>query len=402
MKIKSGKVIVCSPGRNFVTLKLETDQGVYGLGDATLNGREKAVVAYLEEHCLPALIGRDARNIEDIWHYFYRGAYWRRGPVTMTAIAAIDMALWDIKAKSLGTPLYNLLGGKSRDRVMVYAHATGKELGDAVDAVGKARDDGFVAIRVQSAVPGVESAYGVPKGEKSYEPAQKGLAEEQVWETAPYLRYLPKLLDRVRSTYGFDFHLLHDVHHRRTPIQAARLARDVEPYDLFWLEDAVAGELQEGLRMIRKHSTTPIAIGEVFNSVYDYTTLITEQLIDYVRMPISHGGGITHLLKVAALASIYHVQTGFHGATDLSPINFAASLHFDLAVNNFGVQEYMPHVEPCFDVFKINYRYRGGYCTIDDTPGIGVDIDEEKAKKYPYVAASLPVNRRTDGTLFHW
>ena len=402
MKIKSGKVIVCSPGRNFVTLKLETDQGVYGLGDATLNGREKAVVAYLEEHCLPALIGRDARNIEDIWHYFYRGAYWRRGPVTMTAIAAIDMALWDIKAKSLGTPLYNLLGGKSRDRVMVYAHATGKELGDAVDAVGKARDDGFVAIRVQSAVPGVESAYGVPKGEKSYEPAQKGLAEEQVWETAPYLRYLPKLLDRVRSTYGFDFHLLHDVHHRCTPIQAARLARDVEPYDLFWLEDAVAGELQEGLRMIRKHSTTPIAIGEVFNSVYDYTTLITEQLIDYVRMPISHGGGITHLLKVAALASIYHVQTGFHGATDLSPINFAASLHFDLAVNNFGVQEYMPHVEPCFDVFKINYRYRGGYCTIDDTPGIGVDIDEEKAKKYPYVAASLPVNRRTDGTLFHW
>jgi mannonate dehydratase len=402
VKIKSGKVIVCSPGRNFVTLKLETDQGVYGLGDATLNGREKAVVAYLEEHCLPALIGRDARNIEDIWHYFYRGAYWRRGPVTMTAIAAIDMALWDIKAKSLGTPLYNLLGGKSRDRVMVYAHATGKELGDAVDAVGKARADGFVAIRVQSAVPGVESAYGVPKGEKSYEPAQKGLAEEQVWETAPYLRYLPKLLDRVRSTYGFDFHLLHDVHHRCTPIQAARLARDVEPFDLFWLEDAVAGELQEGLRLIRQHSTTPIAIGEVFNSVYDYTTLITEQLIDYVRMPISHGGGITHLLKVAALASIYHVQTGFHGATDLSPINFAASLHFDLAVNNFGVQEYMPHVEPCFDVFKINYRYRGGYCTIDDTPGIGVDIDEEKAKKYPYVAASLPVNRRTDGTLFHW
>ena len=402
MKIKSGKVIVCSPGRNFVTLKLETDQGVYGLGDATLNGREKSVVAYLEEHCLPALVGRDARNIEDIWHYFYRGAYWRRGPVTMTAIAAIDMALWDIKAKSLGTPLYNLLGGKSRDRVMVYAHATGKELGDAVDAVGKARDDGFVAIRVQSAVPGVESAYGVPKGAKSYEPAQKGLAEEQVWETAPYLRYLPKLLDRVRSTYGFDFHLLHDVHHRCTPIQAARLARDVEPYDLFWMEDAVAGELQEGLRMIRQHSTTPIAIGEVFNSVYDYTTLITEQLIDYVRMPISHGGGITHLLKVAALASIYHVQTGFHGATDLSPINFAASLHFDLAVNNFGVQEYMPHVEPCFDVFKINYRYRGGYCTLDDTPGIGVDIDEEQAKKYPYVAASLPVNRRTDGTLFHW
>jgi mannonate dehydratase len=402
VKIVSAKVIVCSPGRNFVTLKLETDQGVYGLGDATLNGREKAVVAYLEEHCLPALIGRDARNIEDIWHYFYRGAYWRRGPVTMTAIAAIDMALWDIKGKALGTPLYNLLGGKSRDRVMVYAHATGKELGDAVDAVGRARADGFVAIRVQSAVPGVVSAYGVPKGDKSYEPAQKGLAEEQVWETAPYLRFMPKLMDRVRSTYGFDFHLLHDVHHRCTPIQAARLAKEMEPFDLFWLEDPVAGELQEGLRAIRQHSTTPIAIGEVFNSIYDYTTLITEQLIDYVRMPISHGGGITHLQKVAALAAVYHVQTGFHGATDLSPINFAASLHFDLAINNFGVQEYMPHVDPAFDVFKVNYQFKSGYCTIDDTPGIGVDIDEEKAKKYPYVAASLPVNRRSDGTLFHW
>ncbi|HKO89770.1 MAG TPA: D-mannonate dehydratase ManD [Polyangiaceae bacterium] len=402
MKIQSAKVIVCSPGRNFVTLKLETDAGVYGLGDATLNGREKAVVAYLEEHCLPALIGRDARNIEDIWHYFYRGAYWRRGPVTMTAIAAIDMALWDIKGKALGTPLYNLLGGKSRERVMVYAHATGKGLSEAVDAVGRARDDGFVAIRVQSGVPGVESAYGVAHGEKPYEPAQKGLPEEQVWETAPYLRFMPKLMERVRSTHGNDFHLLHDVHHRCTPIQAARLAKELEPFDLFWLEDAVAGELQEGLRLIRQHSTTPIAIGEVFNSVYDYTSLITEQLIDYVRMPISHGGGITHLQKVAALAAIYHVQTGFHGATDLSPVNFAASLHFDLAINNFGVQEYMPHVAPAFDVFKVNYRYKGGYCTIDDTPGIGVEIDEEAAKKYPYVAASLPVNRRTDGTMFHW
>jgi len=402
VKIQSARVIVCSPGRNFVTLKLETDAGVYGLGDATLNGREKAVVAYLEEHCLPALIGRDARNIEDIWHYFYRGAYWRRGPVTMTAIAAIDMALWDIKGKALGTPLYNLLGGKSREHVMVYAHATGKNLGEALDAVGRAREEGFAAIRVQSGVPGVEDSYGVAHGDKPYEPAQVGLPEEQRWETAPYLRFVPKLMEQVRAIYGRDFHLLHDVHHRCTPIQAARLAKELEPFDLFWLEDPVAGELQEGLRLIRQHSTTPIAIGEVFNTVYDYTTLITEQLIDYVRMPIVHGGGITHLAKVAAFASIYHVQTGFHGATDLSPINFAASLHFGLAVNNFGVQEYMPHAPLAFDVFKVNYRFHKGYCTIDATPGIGVDIDEEKAAKYPYVAASLPVARRSDGTLFHW
>src|SRR3982751_2866440 len=134
MNIVGGTVITCSPGRNFVTLKLETDQGIYGLGDATLNGREKAVVAYLEEHCLPALIGRDARNIEDIWHYFYRGAYWRRGPVTMTAIAAIDMALWDIKGKALGTPVYQLLGGASRDAVTVYGHASGETIDAAVES----------------------------------------------------------------------------------------------------------------------------------------------------------------------------------------------------------------------------------------------------------------------------
>jgi mannonate dehydratase len=402
MKITAAKVFVCSPGRNYVTLKIETDQGVFGIGDATLNGREKAVVAYLEDHCLPALVGRDARNIEDIWHYFYRGAYWRRGPVTMTAIAAIDMALWDIKAKALGTPLYNLLGGKSREGVMVYAHATGHSLEQAVDAVGQARDQGFIAVRVQSSVPGVESTYGVPYGNKAYEPAQKGFPQEQRWETGLYLQYLPKLLSRVRAEHGDNFHLLHDVHHRCTPIEGARLAKDVEPFRLFWLEDVVPGELQEGLRLIRQHSTTPIAIGEVFNCVYDYTTLITEQLIDFVRMPIVHGGGITHLLKVAALASIYHVRTGFHGATDLSPINFAASLHFDLAVNNFGVQEYMPHPPETFEVFGVNYQYDRGYCTIDDTPGIGVTFNEEKAAKYPYAMASLPVARRSDGTLFHW
>jgi mannonate dehydratase len=402
MKIVSAKVIVTCPGRNFVTLKLVTDQGIYGLGDATLNGREKAVVAYLEDHLLPALIGRDARNIEDIWHYFYRGAYWRRGPVTMTAIAAIDMALWDIKAKALNTPLYNLLGGKSRNRVLVYAHANGEDLSGAVEAVGKAKEEGFIAIRVQSGVPGVQDSYGVAHGEKPYEPAQAGLPHEQRWDTSRYLNFVPRLFDKVRSTYGSDLHLLHDVHHRCTPIQAARLAKELEPYDLFWLEDAVAGELQEGLRLIRQHSTTPIAIGEVFNTAYDYTTLITEQLIDYVRMPIVHGGGITHLAKLAAFASFYHVQTGFHGATDLSPINFAASLHFDLAINNFGIQEYMPHQPPAFDVFKINYEFDRGYCVIDDTPGIGVDIDEEAAKKFPYAMASLPVARKVDGTLFHW
>lgn len=402
MKITQAKVIVTCPGRNFVTLKIETDAGVYGLGDATLNGREQAVVAYLEEHCIPALIGRDPARIEDTWQYFYRGAYWRRGPVTMSAVAAIDMALWDIKAKALGTPLYNLFGGKSRERVLVYAHATGRDLAEAVEVVGQKRDQGFLAVRVQSGVPGVRDGYGVAKDDRPYEPAQPGIAEEQYSDTARYLAFAPKLLQKTRETYGPELHILHDVHHRCTPIEAARLAKELEPFHLFWLEDPVSAELQESLRLVRRHSTTPIAIGEVFNSGWDATTLITEQLIDYLRMPLVHGGGPTHLLKVAALASFYHVQIGFHGATDLSPVNLAASLHFDLALNNFGIQEYMPHAELVNDVFKVNYRFDGGFLTVDDTPGIGVDIDEDRAKRYPYNPASLPVNRKLDGTLHNW
>lgn len=402
MKITDAKIIVCCPGRNFVTLKINTDAGISGLGDATLNGREKAVATYLEAYCIPALIGKDPRNIEDIWHYFYKGVYWKRGAVTMSAVSAIDMALWDIKAKALNTPLYNLLGGKSRERVLVYAHATGKDLEQTIEDVGKKVANGFLAVRVQSGIPGLGQIYGVPKGDKPYEPAQKGMPQEETWDTAKYLNSVPKMFAQVRAVFGDELHLLHDVHHRCTPIEAARLAKELEPFHLFWLEDPVTAELQEGLRLVRQHSTTPIAIGEIFNSVYDYTTLITEQLIDYIRMPLVHGGGITHLLKVAAFASIYHIQTGFHGATDLSPVNLAASLHFDLAINNFGIQEYMPHAEVVQEVFTTNYRYENGFLYIDDTPGIGVTLNEEKAKQYPYQTACLPVNRKSDGTMFYW
>jgi mannonate dehydratase len=402
MKIVDAKVIVCSPSRNFVTLKVTTDQGVFGLGDATLNGRELAVVAYLEEHCIPALLGRDPRNIEDIWHYFYRGAYWKRGPVTMTAISAIDLALWDIKAKALNTPLYNLLGGKSRDRVLVYTHANGKDLAGAIDSVGEKLEAGFRAVRVQAGVPGLAKVYGVPKGDQPYEPAGRGLPEEEQWDSSKYLNFAPMLFKQVRAAYGDGPHLLHDVHHRLTPIEAARLAKELEPYHLFWLEDAVTAELQEGLRWVRHHSTTPLALGEVFNSVYDYTTLFTEQLIDFARMPLTHGGGITHLLKVAALAGVYHIKTGFHGATDLSPVALAAALHFDLAINNFGIQEYMAHADVVGEVFSTPYALVDGNMVLDDTPGIGVEFDEQRAADFPYQAASLPVNRLSDGTLFHW
>lgn len=402
MKITGAKTILSCPGRNFLTLKIFTDEGVYGLGDATLNGMEKAVKTYLDEYCIPALIGMDPRNTEDIWHYFYRGVYWKRGSVSMTAVSAIDMALWDIKGKVLNTPLYNLLGGKSRDRILVYAHANGKDINDTIEKAGNEIEKGFKAVRIQSGIPGIEHTYGVPRDNKAYEPAEKGLPKTDFWDTPKYLNYIPGVFEKVRSVFGSDIHLLHDVHHRCTPVEAARLAKELEPYHLFWLEDAVSGELQEGLRLVRRHSTTPLAIGEVFNTIYDYTTLFTEQLIDYIRIPLVHGGGITHMQKVAAFASVYHINTGFHGATDLSPVNLAAALHFNTAINNFGIQEYMPHQEIVNEVFKINYRFVDGFLIIDDTPGIGVDIDETKAAEYPYSMACLPVNRKNDGTMFYW
>ena len=401
-RIESAKVIVCSPGRNFVTLKITTDEGVYGLGDATLNGREKSVVAYLEEHVIPCLIGRDPSNIEDIWQYLYKGAYWRRGPVTMSAIAAVDMALWDIKGKVLETPVYNLLGGKSRDRIMVYAHANGKDLSQTVEEVGRHLDMGYKAVRAQSGIPGIDHTYGVPKNSGRYEPAEKGLPKESSWSTEKYLNFLPKLFKELRDVYGDEPHLLHDCHHRLTPIEAGRLGKEVEPYHLFWLEDCTPAELQESFRIIRQHTTTPLAVGEVFNSIWDVQQLISEQLIDYVRTSIVRGGGISHMRKIASYAELYHVKTGFHGATDLSPITMAAALHFDMAINNFGIQEHMPHHELTEEVFPHSYTFEDGFMYPGDKPGLGVDIDEAKAKKYPYERAYLPINRKEDGSMFNW
>jgi mannonate dehydratase len=403
MKITGARVIVCCPGRNFVTLKIETDEGLTGVGDATLNGRELAVASYLSEHVVPCLIGRDPHQIEDIWQYLYRGAYWRRGPVTMSAIAAVDTALWDIKAKAAGMPLYQLLGGRSRSRVMVYGHANGRDIGHTVDEVLRHKEMGFIAIRAQSGVPGLDKVYGVARPGAMYEPADAGLPSEHDWDTAKYLQHTPKLFDAVRNAVGSEIHLLHDVHHRLTPIEAAKLGCALEPFDLYWMEDPTPAENQAAFRLIRQHTKTPIAVGEVFNSIWDCKELIEEQLIDYIRTTVVHAGGITHLRRIADLASLYQVRTGSHGATDLSPVCMGAALHFDTWVPNFGVQEYMPHSEQMLSVFKHDYRFERGFMFCGESPGHGVDIDEVMAAKYPYQRAYLPVNRlKTDGTLWNW
>jgi mannonate dehydratase len=401
-EIVSARVILTCPGRNFVTLKIETSDGVTGLGDATLNGRELAVAAYLEQHAIPCLVGRDAHQIEDIWQYLYRGAYWRRGPITMSAIAAVDMALWDIKAKVAGLPLYQLLGGASRKGVMVYGHANGQSIDDTIAAARDYLALGYKAVRLQCGVPGLPSTYGVSKERMFYEPADADLPTENVWSSSKYMRVVPDLFAAARDALGWDVHLLHDVHHRLTPIEAARLGKDLEPYRPFWIEDPTPAENQDALRLIRQHTTTPIAIGEIFNSVWDAKQLIQEQLIDYIRATVVHAGGITHLRRIAGFADMFGVRTGCHGATDLSPIAMAAALHFDLSVPNFGIQEYMRHTDETDAVFPHAYSFKDGYLHPGEQPGLGVDINEGLAANYPYRRAYLPVNRLEDGTMHDW
>jgi mannonate dehydratase len=406
MKITAAKLIICSPDRNFVTLRIDTDEALYGLGDATLNGRELAVASYLQDHVLPCLIGRDPFQTEDIWQYLYRGAYWRRGPVTMSAIAAVDVALWDIKGKALNTPVYNLLGGQSRQGCLVYTHANGADIAEALDSVRKHMDEGYLAVRAQAGVPGVAGSYGVPKTGKPYEPAERdtvgGLPSESLWSSERYLNFAPTLFEKLRVELGPDIHLLHDVHHRLTPIEAARLGKSLEPYHLFWMEDPTPAELQAGFELIRQHTTTPLAVGEVFNSIWDAHDLIRHQLIDYIRMTIVHGGGITHAKKTADFAALYNVRTGYHGPTDVSPITMAAALHLGLAIHNFGIQEHMHHSKLTDEVFPHNYTFNAGYMHPGNAPGLGVEIDEALAAKYPYQRAYLPIARKLDGTLTDW
>jgi mannonate dehydratase len=409
VKIVAADVVVTSPDRNFVTLKLTTDDGLVGLGDGTLNGRELAVASYLRDHVVPLLVGRDAHAIEDTWQFLYRSAYWRRGPVTMAAIAAVDVALWDLKAKAAGLPLYQLLGGASRRGIMAYGHASGRDTQQIFDSIREHLEQGYRSIRVQTSVPGLNAVYGVAAqaavgGTRyDYEPAQRtALPAEEDWDTRAYLRHIPSVFEAVRSEFGPELPLLHDGHHRMTPIQAARLGKDLEPHDLFWLEDCTPAENQEALRLVRQHTTTPLAIGEIFNTVWDYQTLIREQLIDYVRSAVTHTGGITAMRKLLDFASQYQIKSGIHGPTDISPVGMAAALHLDLAIHNFGIQEYMQHGALTNEVFQQSFTFADGYLHPGEQPGLGVELDEQAAARFPYQPAYLPFNRLKDGTVHDW
>ena len=408
MKITDAKVFVGGPKKNYVTLKIMTDQGIYGLGDATLNNRETLPAAYLRDYLIPNLIGMDPRNSEDIWQFFYRGAYFRRGPIAMAAYGAIDMALWDIKGKLADMPLYQLFGGKSREGALVYAHATGSDLEDLMDSVAHYVADGYRAVRVQCGIPGMPTAsYAVPEdkgGGKNYITNFEGIRPKvEVWDTGRYMRFMPDALAEIRERFGPELHILHDAHHRLLPREAAEFAKAVEPARLYWLEDPTPAETQDALRLIRQHSTTPIAIGEVFNSIYDCNRLIEEELIDFIRIAVTYGGGITHVKRIVDLAGLHHVKTGFHGAPSHSPISMAAQAHLNAWAPNFGIQEYLVLGTPeCDALFPSNHRMEDGLFHVSDAPGLGVDFDEKEAERYDYTPGSHPIVRLEDGTMWNY
>jgi mannonate dehydratase len=295
---------------------------------------------------------------------------------------------------------------------MAYGHASGKTNSELFDSIRSHLEQGYRSIRVQTGVPGLRAIYGIASQAEGmadaemrydHEPARRGAKPtEEDWDTRSYLTHLPGVFEAVRNEFGPDLPLLHDGHHRMTPIQAAKLGKSLEPYDLFWLEDCTPAENQEALRLVRRHTTTPLAIGEIFNTVWDFKDLIKEQLIDYVRGAVTHMGGISPLKKTLEYAAQYQIKSGMHGPTDISPVGMAAAMHLGLSIHNFGIQEYMKHSAATDSVFQQTFSWTDGYLHPGDEPGLGVTLDVDEAGKYPYEQAYLPFNRLTDGTVHDW
>jgi mannonate dehydratase len=374
--IRDVKVILTAPeGINLVVVKIETSEpGLYGLGCATFTQRYLLVKTAIEDYLRDFLIGKDVANIEDIWQTSMVNSYWRNGPALNNALSGVDMALWDIAGKRAGMPVYDLLGGKTREAAAIYRHADGKSVGEVEENIRKFMDQGLLYIRCQMGGYGgriheIRKPEGAPPG--------------AYFDPIAYSRDTVRLFEHMRSAVGDEIELLHDVHERLTPIDAVRLSKNLEPYRLFFLEDALAPESVDWFRMMRAQSATPIAMGELFTNPQEWLPLISERLIDFIRCHISTIGGITPAKKLAHLCEAFGVRTAWHGPGDVSPIGHAANLHLDVSSANFGVQEWWGPTEIIYEMFPGTPEVRQGYVYPNDRPGLGIDIDEAMAAKYP-------------------
>ena len=377
--IKDIKTILTRPeGINLVIVKLITSEpGLYGVGCATFTQRFRAVYTAIEEHLKPFLIGRDVDRIEEIWQLSMVHSYWRNGPVLSNAISGVDQALWDIKGKRANMPLYQLLGGKCREAAACYSHAGGATPAEAVNSVRQLMDEGYRHIRVQLGGYG-----GTPFAEARPEGAQDGA----YFDPRGYMRAQLELFEHVRAEVGDEVELLHDIHERLQPIDTVGFAKDMEQFKLFFLEDPLAPEDLEWFHHIRQQCSTPIAMGELFNNPREWQPLIAGRLIDFIRMHVSQMGGITPARNVAAFANMYGIRTAWHGPGDTSPVGHAANLHLDLWAPNFGVQEWCRFPERMGEVFPGLPEVRKGYMYPNDSPGLGIDVDEELAARFPCVS----------------
>ena len=374
--IKDVQTILTQPeGSRLIIVKIITSQpGLYGLGCATFTQRFHAVHTAIEKHLKPFLIGRDVSRIEEIWQMGMVNGYWRNGPVLNNAISGADQALWDIKGKQADMPLYQLLGGKCREAAAVYGHADGRDEHEVEDSVRKYMAQGYRYIRIQM------GGYG-GQAEKLAKP--EGAPPGAYFDPRAYTRDMLRMMEHVRSKVGDEIELLHDIHERLNPIDAVQFAKDVERFKLFFLEDPLAPEDLEWFRHIRQQCSTPIAMGELFNSPREWQPLIADKLIDFLRMHVSQMGGITPARNVAAFANMYGIRTAWHGPGDTSPVGHAANLHLDLWAPNFGIQEWCRFSEAVYEIFPGTPEVRGGYMYPNDKPGLGIDVNEELAAKYP-------------------
>ena len=380
-KIRDVSVIATAPeGLRLTVVKITTDQdGLYGYGCGTFTQRGDLVNAAVERYLRPFLTGKPADRIDDLWQAMYNSSYWRNGPVLNNAISGVDQALWDIKGRMAGMPVYQLLGGKAREAVDTYGHASGSEIPEVIDSAKKYIAQGFRHVRIQVGVPGM-AGYGSRTGGSRI----PSLHNAPVFEREAAKRRAMALFEAARKELGGEIELLHDAHERYTPSQAVQLCKDVEQFRLFFLEDPLSPEDIMWFPNIRNICTTPLAMGELFNSPHEWTPLIKDRLIDYMRMHISQMGGLTPARKVAAYGEIFNVRTAWHGPGDVSPIGHMAMVHLDLNITNFGVQEYSEFNDAHREIFSGLPEMKGGYLYANDKPGWGMEIDEKAAAKRPF------------------
>ena len=365
-------------GMRFIVVKVITSEpGLYGLGCATFTQRYRAVQAALEHHVIPFVLGKDVSRIEELFQMNMVQSYWRNGPVLNNAISGIDQALWDIKGKMANMPVYDLLGGKCREAAAVYAHADGRDPQEVLENVHKFQEQGYRYIRVQM------GGYG---GKIDALPRPEGALTGHYYDPRGYCRNMLKMIEYVRSQVSEEVELLHDVHERLSPIDTVQFAKDVERFKLFFLEDSLAPEDIEWFRAIRHQCATPLAMGELFNNPREWRLLIEERLIDFIRMHVSQMGGITPARTAALHAQVYGIRTAWHGPGDTSPVGHAANLHLDLWAPNFGIQEWARFDNLVYDMFPGLPVVKNGYMYPNDKPGLGIELDEKLAARYPCVA----------------